>query len=195
MNSQLVLVFDGTISNESALLCNARDLHKFLEVGRDFSNWIRERISEYGFIANLDYTEFSPNSAKTGGRRRKEYHLTLDTAKELAMVERNEKGRQVRRYFIDCEKQLRRETMEQPEVHWSQPTQAEIDAHYAIAAHQQAQHIRNIWDKELAPLLKAIKSPILGRLNGRIIEIQITTNRVKESLAANLPDGAVPRLS
>ncbi|HCU0428874.1 antA/AntB antirepressor family protein [Serratia marcescens] len=107
MNNQLVPVFDGTISNEPALLCNARDLHKFLEVGRDFSNWIRERISEYGFIANLDYTEFSPNSAKTGGRRRKEYHLTLDTAKELAMVERNEKGRQVRRYFIECEKRLR----------------------------------------------------------------------------------------
>lgn len=111
MNSQLVPVFNGTISNESALLCNARDLHKFLEVGRDFSNWIRERISEYGFIANLDYTEFSPNSAKTGGRRRKEYHLTLDTAKELAMVERNEKGRQVRRYFIECEKRTHNQVM------------------------------------------------------------------------------------
>ncbi len=107
MNSQLIPVFNGDISNESTLLCNARDLHKFLEVGRDFSSWIRERIAEYGFIANLDYMEFSPNSGKTGGRRRKDYHLTLDTAKELAMVERNDKGRQVRRYFIDCEKRLR----------------------------------------------------------------------------------------
>jgi len=107
MNSQLVPVFDGTISNESTLLCNARDLHKFLGVKRDFSTWINERVSEYEFIANLDYIEFSPNSGKTGGRRRKDYHLTLDTAKELAMVERNDKGRQIRRYFIDCEKQLR----------------------------------------------------------------------------------------
>lgn len=109
MNNQLVPVFDGTISNESTLLCNARDLHKFLGVKRDFSTWINERVSEYEFIANLDYIEFSPNSGKTGGRRRKDYHLTLDTAKELAMVERNEKGRQVRRYFIECEKKLREE--------------------------------------------------------------------------------------
>ncbi|HHL0958878.1 TPA: antA/AntB antirepressor family protein [Serratia marcescens] len=110
MNTQLVPVFDGAISNEPTLLCNARDLHKFLGVKRDFSTWINERVSEYEFIANLDYIEFSPNSGKTGGRRRKDYHLTLDTAKELAMVERNEKGRQVRRYFIECEKRVRNES-------------------------------------------------------------------------------------
>lgn len=107
MNSQLIPVFNGTISDESAPLCNARDLHEFLGIGRDFSTWINERFSEYGFTENLDYILFSPIPGKTVGRRRKDYHLTLDTAKELAMVERNDKGRQIRRYFIDCEKQLR----------------------------------------------------------------------------------------
>ncbi|HEY3983053.1 MAG TPA: antA/AntB antirepressor family protein [Cedecea sp.] len=107
MANQLIPVFNGSISNETALLCDARNLHTFLEVGRDFSNWIRERISEYELAANLDYIIFTPNLAKTPGRRRKEYHLTLDTAKELAMVERNDKGRQIRRYFIECEKRLR----------------------------------------------------------------------------------------
>ncbi|HFP3639826.1 TPA: antA/AntB antirepressor family protein [Escherichia coli] len=110
MTTQLIPVFNGTISNEAALLCNARDLHEFLEVGKDFSNWIRARLNEYGFVENLDYILFSPNLAKTPGRRRKDYHLTLDTAKELAMVERNEKGRQIRRYFIECEKKLREDT-------------------------------------------------------------------------------------
>ncbi|MGG2141724.1 antA/AntB antirepressor family protein [Symbiopectobacterium sp. RP] len=110
MNDQLIPVFNGTIANDSILLCNARDLHTFLNVGRDFSNWIRERISEYGFTANLDYIVFSPDSAKTVGRRRKDYQLTLDTAKELAMVERNEQGRQVRRYFIECEKKLHQQS-------------------------------------------------------------------------------------
>lgn len=110
MTVQLIPVFSGSISNEAALLCNARDLHEFLEVGKDFSNWIRARLNEYGFVENLDYILFSPNLAKTPGRRRKDYHLTLDTAKELAMVERNEKGRQIRRYFIECEKKLREDT-------------------------------------------------------------------------------------
>lgn len=121
MNSQLVPVINSTINGESALLCSARELYRFLEVGRDFSTWIKSRIADYGFVENQDYIVGSPKSGnqnlispiratktgRGGDRRSKDYHLTLDTAKELAMVERNEKGRQVRRYFIDCEKQLR----------------------------------------------------------------------------------------
>ena len=114
MSTQLIQVFDGSIANETSLLCNARDLHAFLEIGRDFSNWIRNRLSEYEFVANIDYIVFTPNLAKMPGRRRKEYHLTLDTAKELAMVERNDKGRQIRRYFIECEKKLRGSTSTVP---------------------------------------------------------------------------------
>lgn len=110
MTTQLIPVFDGKINNEPTLLCNARDLHAFLGVGKDYSTWINDRISEYGFKANLDYTVFSPDLGKTVGRRRKDYHLTLDTAKELAMVERNEKGRQIRRYFIECEKKLHQQS-------------------------------------------------------------------------------------
>ena len=116
MTNQLIPVFNGTIAHESILLCNARDLHAFLNVGRDFSNWIRERLSEYGFTLNLDYVIFSPNLAKTPGRKKKEYHLTLDTAKELAIVERNEKGRQIRRYFIECEKQLLQKAIQLPKT-------------------------------------------------------------------------------
>lgn len=108
MNTQLIPVFDGTISNETTLLCNARDLHTFLGVGKRFASWITSRITEYGFIENHDFISFSQNWEKPqGGRPTKDYHLTLDTAKELAMVERNEKGRQIRRYFIECEKRLR----------------------------------------------------------------------------------------
>ncbi|EEW7582112.1 antA/AntB antirepressor family protein [Escherichia coli] len=113
MTIQLIPVFNGTISNETALLCDARDLHTFLAVGKRFATWITERISEYQFIENQDYVLISPNreiKGRGGDRRSKNYHLTLDTAKELAMVERNEKGRQIRRYFIECEKKLREDT-------------------------------------------------------------------------------------
>ncbi|HDL7801236.1 TPA: antA/AntB antirepressor family protein [Yersinia enterocolitica] len=108
MNTQLIPVFNGTISNEPTLLCNARDLHNFLGVGKVFAAWITSRIAEYEFVENQDYISFFQNGKKPqGGRPTKDYHLTLDTAKELAMVERNEKGRQIRRYFIECEKKLR----------------------------------------------------------------------------------------
>ncbi|CAI1534209.1 Phage anti-repressor protein [Serratia marcescens] len=111
MNSPLIPVFNGDISNEPALLCDARELHRQLEVGKRFASWIKERIDEYGFVENLDYILISQiretKTGRGGDRRSKDYHLTLDTAKELAMVEQNEKGRQVRRYFINCEKQLR----------------------------------------------------------------------------------------
>ena len=103
MNTQLIPVFAGELSGASVQLVDARLLHSFLEVGRQFTHWIQERIEEYGFI---ELQDFLPILAKSsGGRPSKEYHLTLDMAKELAMVERNEKGRQARRYFIEMERQ------------------------------------------------------------------------------------------
>lgn len=118
MATQLIPVFNGTINNESVLLCDARELHSFLGVGKVFAAWITERIEQYGFVENQDYILLS-NSGKQssrGGHNRKDYHLTLDTAKETAMVERNEKGRQIRRYFIECEKQLRQQQQSQQAV-------------------------------------------------------------------------------
>lgn len=93
-------------------LVNARTLYEFLGVGRDFSNWIKSRIDKYGFWEDEDYVKFSPDLASvgrndlrgSGGQNRIEYGLTLDMAKELCMVENNEKGRQARRFFIECEK-------------------------------------------------------------------------------------------
>ncbi|HHD7566966.1 TPA: antA/AntB antirepressor family protein [Escherichia coli] len=111
MTSQLIPVFNGTIDNETTLLVNARDLHSFLGVGKRFASWITERIAEYGFVENQDYMIISQVREKIGrGRPAKDYHLTLGTAKELAMVERNEKGRQIRRYFIECERKLHQQS-------------------------------------------------------------------------------------
>ncbi|WP_392440367.1 antA/AntB antirepressor family protein [Edwardsiella piscicida] len=107
MTTQLIPIFNGTISNEPTLLCNARDLHEFLGVGKRFASWVTERITEYEFVENQDYIIISQNrEIIKRGRPTTDYHLTLDTAKELAMVERNERGRQIRRYFIECERQL-----------------------------------------------------------------------------------------
>ncbi|CTZ91035.1 phage antirepressor Ant [Escherichia coli] len=172
MTTQLIPVFEGTISNEPTLLVNARDLHGFLEVGKDFSNWIRARLNEYGFVENLDYILFSPNLAKTPGRRRKDYHLTLDTAKELAMVERNEKGRQIRRYFIACEKKLRNM---QPQIQ-----QQFTDEEIILLCYMQVQ-MENAQDicKRLYPIMKELNSSYASKLYDIAFETfyAVTKNR------------------
>ena len=99
-------VIEGTEVNS----VNARDLHRFLEVGKDFSNWIKDRIQAFGFTEHKDFEVVevlrSPESASSKARPQmaKEYALTLDMAKELSMVERNAKGKQARAYFIECER-------------------------------------------------------------------------------------------
>lgn len=110
--NNLIPVFPLT-DQEDTLLCNARDLHKALGVGRDFSTWVKDRIQAYGFELGPDYvttkdvrfTELGSEQPGHGGQNRVDYHLTLDMAKELAMLENNDLGRQVRRYFIQREKQ------------------------------------------------------------------------------------------
>lgn len=87
---------------------NARELHAFLGVGKDFSSWIKDRIAKYEFIDGLDFEVFTNSGENSnGGRPSIDYALSIDMAKELSMVENNEKGRLARKYFIECEKQLR----------------------------------------------------------------------------------------
>ena len=88
---------------------NARELHGFLGAGKRFADWVTDRIEKYGFEEGVDYVTVFPDSGKNpqGGRPTKDYLLTIDTAKEIAMAENSEKGREVRRYFIACEKKLR----------------------------------------------------------------------------------------
>lgn len=113
----LVNVFNAVIDGINQLAVNARDLHKFLKVGRDFTTWVKGRIEQYLFIENVDFISFSQSGEKPkGGRPTVEYHLTLDMAKELSMVENNEEGRKVRRYFIRCEKDLYKSDSKQREV-------------------------------------------------------------------------------
>lgn len=95
---------------------NARDLHRALEVGKDFSTWIKDRIEEYGFIEGQDFVKFgSPKlgnqsgmkSGRGGDRRSTDYHVSFDMAKELGMVERTPIGRAIRLYFIRKEEEAR----------------------------------------------------------------------------------------
>jgi anti-repressor protein len=97
---------------------NARDLHCYLQSKQDFSAWIRGRISKYGFIENADYLkshyDYKGNllnishdkiSETVNQTHTIEYIISMDMAKELSMVENNDKGREARKYFIAVEKE------------------------------------------------------------------------------------------
>ncbi|HHW1541315.1 TPA: antA/AntB antirepressor family protein [Campylobacter coli] len=103
MQTQIQIYNDKTIGAEINS-ANAREIFYYLNSLQDYSNWIKNRINQYDFIENQDYII---ELVYTKGRPRKEYYVTLDMAKELCMVENNEKGRQARRYFIECEKRLK----------------------------------------------------------------------------------------
>ncbi|EAI4211122.1 phage antirepressor Ant [Campylobacter coli] len=106
---QLQLTFPHT-ELQGTFPANVENLFCYLEVNSKFADWIKNRINQYDFIENQDYII---KEVFTGRRPRKEYYVTLDMAKELCMVENNEKGRQARRYFIECEKRLKNIEAEQ----------------------------------------------------------------------------------
>lgn len=90
---------------EGQQVVSARDLYEFLDVKERFSRFM-ERNLEYGFENGVDYTPYQivhPSNQQ----EIEDYALTLDCAKEISMVQRSEKGKQARQYFIECEKQLK----------------------------------------------------------------------------------------
>ena len=80
---------------------SARDLHEFLEVGADYRHWF-PRMCEYGFTEGQDFRSFLTES--TGGRPAQDAQLTIEMAKEICMLQHNEKGKIARQYFIQLEK-------------------------------------------------------------------------------------------
>jgi len=90
-------------------LVSARELHEFLEIKDHFTQWI-ERMLEYGFNQSVDSEAvqiFLKASNGIGGTYKTDYALTLDCAKEISMLQRSDKGKQARQYFIACEKKLK----------------------------------------------------------------------------------------
>lgn len=95
---------------------DARNLHGWLEVGRDFSNWVKSRISELDLVEGVDFQKLNDSASPNLASNRVDYALSLDAAKHLAMVERNERGREARAYFIAAEKRLRAIDYSDPRV-------------------------------------------------------------------------------
>lgn len=100
--NQLINVIRKT---NGKIAVNAKDLYNFLDVKTPFRIWISRMLNKYGFISKVDYEVSYKNDRNLlGGRPSKVVILTLDCAKEIAMVQRNHRGRQARKYFIHIQK-------------------------------------------------------------------------------------------
>ena len=109
--NELISLNTKKINNELVNTVNARELWKQLESKREFAHWIKDRLER--FVENIDYIKSSgvfdkndKNLINKGGRPTIDYFLTIDTAKMICMLENNEIGDKIRRYFIQCEKEL-----------------------------------------------------------------------------------------
>lgn len=95
------------VESENEVLVNGRDLHDFLEVKERYPQWF-DRMVGYGFEEDVDYIGFTEKSDKpNGGRPTVEHHMKIDMAKEISMLQRTDKGKEARRYFIAVEKEYK----------------------------------------------------------------------------------------
>lgn len=142
--NELITITKATINNEEVNAVNARDLWKTLEIETKFNTWMPRRIEEYEFEEGRD---FVTNLGKSHGRPSKEYIISLDMAKELAMVENNEQGRRIRRYFIEVEKNARK---------FSEAVAAQVSAMIPV-----------IREKRAAPLSARLRPPLSAAREAR----------------------------
>lgn len=89
------------VNEKQEPVVNGRELHKTLDVKTAYKDWFK-RMCEYGFTEKIDFCSILSES--TGGRPETNHAIKLDMAKEIAMIQRNEKGKRVRQYFIQVEK-------------------------------------------------------------------------------------------
>ncbi|MFA6664657.1 MAG: antA/AntB antirepressor family protein [Lachnospiraceae bacterium] len=127
--NEMIPVYD----NDGEQAVNTRELHEFLEVASRYNDWIKNRIDKNGYQENDDYQAFTKNLVSGGCQT--DYIVPIDIAKEIAMMENNDKGRQVRRYFIEVEKRYRQQVkpMSQLEI-LAATTQALVDQDHRVRA-------------------------------------------------------------
>lgn len=108
MKNQLIPISQSAINNELIPTVNARDLHNFLELGKDFSNWVKNQIARARLVENRDYIKVAEKGelSKTG-QTRLEYYLTIEASKHISMMSGADKGFEVRDYFLECERQAK----------------------------------------------------------------------------------------
>ena len=108
IENELVPVYETSIGEK---VVYGSELHEVLGVKSNYREWVKRRFSDIDAIENEDFDSVEISTV-AGGTPKKDHIIKLDTAKEMAMLERNEKGQQIRRYFIEVEKKYKKEQFE-----------------------------------------------------------------------------------
>lgn len=105
MNNEVAVLIQTRINESNEVVVSGRELHEFLEVKSNYTTWF-ERMCEYDFQENEDYVLLSNFGKQTGsgGHNKQDHAIKLDMAKEIAMIQRSDKGKQARKYFLDIER-------------------------------------------------------------------------------------------
>lgn len=165
MNNDLKLIENELVpvyeTDKGEKVVYGTELHEILGVRTSYKDWSERRLSDIEAIENEDYEVLLKNERNSkGGRPQKDHIVKLDTAKEMAMLERNEKGKQVRRYFIQVERKYKEE------VHTKLPQGKELLALAVLEAQktieQQKEDIARMRPKEIfADAVSTSKASIL----------------------------------
>lgn len=108
-----------TVDENGKIAVGGRELHKFLEIETPYTKWFT-RMCGYGFAENVDFVVMDKNvqdeTAFGGKRNITDHAMTIDMAKEISMIQRNDKGKQARQYFIQVEKQYKQDQINVQEL-------------------------------------------------------------------------------
>ncbi|WP_418954631.1 phage antirepressor KilAC domain-containing protein [Sutterella wadsworthensis] len=106
--NELIKLSSARINDETVQTCSARDLHRFLGIGKDFSTWVKAQIERAAFAENVDYVKISGKSLSpkrgNSGKTPTEYFFTISASKEISMMSNTPRGKEARLYFIECER-------------------------------------------------------------------------------------------
>jgi phage anti-repressor protein len=102
---QTIEVHANTVGEHLIQTIDGRDIHRALEIGKDYTNWVKAQIKSLQLIENIDYIFYTQKGKNpTGGRPRSEYFFTIEIAKHIALASRTDKGRSYRQALIDLER-------------------------------------------------------------------------------------------
>jgi len=149
---ELIPITSQPINETETLTCDGRALHEFLESKQHYADWMKGRIEKYGFAEGID---FICHKKMTNDNicLSISHTLTIDMAKQLSMVENNERGAEVRRYFIECER-IAKEAMG---GYKSKPRRADIElnARSAATSYRMMARMKAVYPPEMLAVFAA----------------------------------------